>query len=76
MGKTSSKVRNRWNKNSYDAIGVTIPKGMQDKIREYAKTHGMSVNGMINMLLRDEIGILKIEWGFAVGENPYCRVSE
>ena len=67
---TSSKVRDDWNKKNYDRIGISIPKGMRNRIRDHAKRQGMSINQLLNMLLRDEIGILKGDWGFAIGENP------
>ncbi len=70
---TSSTVRNGWNKENYDKIGITIPKGMRSLVKDFAKKQGMTVNELINMLLRDEIGILKGEWGFAIGENIYYK---
>lgn len=73
MRRTSAKVTNRWAKENYDRIGITVPKGMRDRVRGFAKGQGMSVNQLINMLLRDEIRIPKDEWGFAVGYNPYME---
>lgn len=73
MGYTSPAVKTRWNEKNYDKIGFTIPKGLREEIKDYASRQGMTVNQLINMLLRDEIGILKVEWGFAVGYNPYMN---
>lgn len=73
MGKTSPEVKAKWNRKNYDRIGFTIPKGMRQEVKAYAEQQGMTVNQLINILLRDEIGILKVEWGFAVGNNPYMN---
>ena len=73
MGKTSAKVRNDWNRRNYDRIEFTVPKGMKEKIYAYARERGIPFNQLMNMLLRDEVGILAGEWGFAVGYNPYLN---
>ena len=65
MKNTSAEVTNRWNREHYFRINVTVPKGMRQLIQEYAESRGMSVNGLVNSLLRDEIGMTAQEWGFA-----------
>lgn len=62
MSQTSQVIRNRWNKEHYDRLAVLVPKGRHDTIREYAQSCGMSVNGLINDLLRYELGLTKKEW--------------
>lgn len=47
MGKTSSKVKDRYNAKAYDEIKVRVPKGEKDKIKSHAETNGESVNGFI-----------------------------
>ena len=64
MGRTSSEVKNRWNKLNYDRVNITIPKGMHDKVYQYAESQGISVNLLINELVRNEMGLTKNEWGF------------
>lgn len=54
MSKPTAAVKNKWNDKSYDRINLTVPKGNKEKIKEYAKKNGESVNGMINRLL-DEV---------------------
>lgn len=73
MSNTAPTIRNNWNKKNYDRIGITVPKGMREMVRRHAEKQGMTVNQLINVLVRDEIGILQIEWGFAVGENQYLN---
>ena len=62
--------------NHYDNIEIMIPKGMREKVGEYARSKGMTVNRMIKMLLMNEIGIEEREWGFAVGVNPYLKIGQ
>lgn len=46
-GKTSAASKNKYNEKAYDRINLTVPKGEKDAIREYAESHGESVNGFI-----------------------------
>lgn len=73
MARTSAKVRNEWNKRNYDRIGITVPKGMKEEVSAYVRKRGIPFNQLINILLRDEIGVLAVEWRFAVGQNPYMN---
>ena len=45
--KTSSAVKNKWNKENYDRIELVIPKGDKEKIKVAADASGESVNGYI-----------------------------
>lgn len=47
MGKTSSKVKDRYNAKVYEEIKVRVYKGEKDKIKAHAETKGESVNGFI-----------------------------
>lgn len=62
MSKTSTAVKTRWNKKHYDRLAVMVPKGRLDTIRRYAEEHGTSINGLINDLLRYELGMAEYEW--------------
>lgn len=53
MGKTSSKVKDRYNAKAYDAITFRVPKGDKEKIKSYAESHGESVNGFVNRLIKE-----------------------
>ncbi len=48
MGKTSSKVKARYNAKAYDEIKVRVYKGEKEKIKLYAQEHGESLNGFVN----------------------------
>ena len=62
MGKTSATVKNRYNAKAYDRIQLVIPKGRKEDIEAHAKSKGQSVNGLINALLRADMGIGEEEW--------------
>ncbi len=62
MGRTSSTVKNRYNKKVYDDLRVVVPKGRKEDIENHAKEHGKSVNGLINDLLRADIGMTEEQW--------------
>ena len=47
MGRTSSEVKNRYNAKAYDRIGLVVPKGQKDIIRQHAESRGESVNAFI-----------------------------
>ena len=48
MGKTSSKVKDRYNAKAYDEIKTRVSKGKKEVIREHATKNGESLNGFIN----------------------------
>ncbi len=48
-----TKYKNEFNKNNYDNLRVVTPKGNKDIIQEYCKNNSMSINGLINQLLKD-----------------------
>ena len=68
MGKTSSAVKNRYNQKAYDRIVTLVPKGRKQTVEAYANKHDKSVNGMMNRLLRAEIGLTEDEWKRPVGD--------
>lgn len=62
MGKTSSAVKDAWNSKAYDSFLLRVPSGRLDDIRKTAEENGETVNGMINRLLMDEIGMAEEAW--------------
>ena len=40
----------------YDRISVTVPKGFKTAIEAHAANKGLSVNGLINKLLKADMG--------------------
>ena len=47
MGKTSSTVKDRYNRKAYDDIKLRVLKGRKDEIRAAADRAGMSLNAYI-----------------------------
>ena len=60
--KTSTAVKQRYNEKAYDRLAITVPKGRKSVIEEYAKAQGESVNGLVNNLLRNAIGLSEEDW--------------
>ena len=59
---TSPKVKARWNKRHYDRITILVKKGEKEKIANFAKEHGMSMNGFFNQIAREVMGVREGEW--------------
>ena len=53
MGRTSAKVKNRYNAKAYDRISLVVPKGKKELIQSFAKAHGESVNGFLNRIIEE-----------------------
>lgn len=62
MGKTSSAVKNRYNAKAYDQLPIRVPKGRKETIEAYAKQEGISINGLVNRLLRETLGMSEDAW--------------
>ena len=62
MGKTSATVKNRYNAKAYDRIQIVVPKGKKAEVEAHAKSKGESVNGLVNALLRQDMGLSEDEW--------------
>ena len=62
MSKTSTTVKDRWNKNNYDDIRIRLPKGRKLAVEAHARERGESVNGLVNALLRADMGLSEDEW--------------
>lgn len=50
-----TKYINDFMKEKYDRIGLMVPKGQKEIIKERAKNKNMSVNEFINSLIRAEL---------------------
>lgn len=53
--KAQQKAVQKYVKNKYDKILVTVPKGHRDVVKTHAETHGESVNGFINRAIKETI---------------------
>ena len=55
MGKTSSKVKNRYNEKVYDRITLVVPKGKKEELQGYAASQGESLNAFVNRAITEAI---------------------
>lgn len=62
MGKTSSAVKDRWNKKAYDQIAIRVPKGRKETLEQRAQETGKSVNGYLNRLIREDLCLSETQW--------------
>lgn len=61
-GRTSAASKNKYIAKAYDRINLTIPKGRKQAVEAFAESRGEKVNGLINELLRREMGLSVDEW--------------
>ena len=60
--KERTMYKREFNERAYDRISVTVPKGQKKAIDAHAKQHGVSINGLVNILLRTDMGLTEVEW--------------
>jgi len=53
MGKTSSRVKDRYNAKAYDEIKLRVGKGRKAEIQAHAEARKESVNGFINRAIQE-----------------------
>ncbi len=56
MPKTNAEIKNAYAKKAYDDIRLQVKKGQKEKIKSYAQSIGMSLQGYINKLIADDMG--------------------
>lgn len=62
-GKASTKAKNKYNAANYDSLRIVIPKGKKEQVEEYAAScPEKSVNGLVNALLRNAMGLTEDQW--------------
>lgn len=64
MGYTEAGKRAtiKYIKNNYDRVEIKVPKGRKAAVEAHAKSKGESVNGLVNALLRADMGLSEDEW--------------
>lgn len=53
ISKAQQKAVNRYMKENYDRVNLTMPKGQKDKIKAHAESSGESLNGFINRAIAE-----------------------
>lgn len=56
--------KNKYNSENYDNLRIVVPKGRRRTIKAYAEERGKSINGLVNDLLREEMGITESKWKY------------
>ena len=60
--KAGGEAVRRYVEKNYARISVTIPKAQEDAVKAHASSKGQSVNGLVNALLRADMGLTEDEW--------------
>lgn len=55
MSKTSSVVKDRYNKKAYDRFLITVKKGAKDEIKAHAASLGESTNAFILRAIEEQM---------------------
>lgn len=69
VSKANQRAVNKYVKNNYDRINVTMPKGKKDTIQAYAAAQGESVNGFINRAIDEAMERDGLERPTGAGEG-------
>ena len=62
MAKTRSEINNTYAKKAYDNLRIIVPKGRKEDIEAHATSKGKSINGLVNDLIREDMGIPAEDW--------------
>lgn len=57
MEKEVIQQKNEYAKKMYDNVRLQVKKGTKEKVRAYAKTQKLSLQGYIRQLIKDDSGI-------------------
>ena len=62
MAKNMTNYKREFSEKNYDRLAITIPKGQKQAVEAHASSKGQSVNGLVNALLRADMGLTEGEW--------------
>lgn len=62
MPTARSKASRKYNEKAYDRVSLMLPKGRKQAVEAHAQAKGESVNGLVNGLLRADMGLTEEEW--------------
>ena len=69
ISKAQQRAVNKYIKGTYDRINLVVPKGRKAAIEAHAQSKGESVNGLLNGLLRAELGMSEEAWKHGEGDG-------
>lgn len=67
--RTSAAVKNRYAAKAYDRVALIVPKGRKEDIEAFAKEKGLSINGYIGELIREDMRLSEEAWKAAPEEG-------
>lgn len=59
ISEARHRANEKWNAKAYDEIKVRVPKGDKEKIQVFAQGNGETLNGFINRLIAEAMGVDK-----------------
>ena len=62
MPTARTRANRKYNEKAYDRVSITLPKGRKAAVEAHAQRKGESVNGLVNALLRADMGLSEAEW--------------
>lgn len=57
MEKEEIELKNKYAKEMYDDVRLQVKKGTKEKVRAYASSQKLSLQGYIRKLIKDDSGI-------------------
>ena len=61
-GTKETQRKNEYAAAKYDAIRINVPKGRRADIQKYCDSIGTTTQGLVNELLRFELGFTPEQW--------------
>ena len=62
MPKKQTEWSRAFNEKAYARLSITIPKAQEQAVKAHAQSKEQSVNGLVNDLLRADMGLTDAEW--------------
>lgn len=62
MANKQTQWSRAFNEKAYDRLAITIPKGKKAALESHATSKGKSINGLVNDLIREDMGIPAEDW--------------
>lgn len=60
--KAGMRAVDKYVRENYARLNIKIPKAQEDAVKAHAASKGESLNGLVNTLLRDDMGLSEEEW--------------
>ena len=67
--KAGMRAVDKYVKENYERLNIKVPKGRKAAIEAHARGRGESVNGLVNALLRAELGMSEEAWKHGEGDG-------